>query len=284
MDKNLLKLYIFFLIFFFILIKIFPNLFSNINNDISLIKSNNIMLFEKKENNEVNIYENRGNVILMFDDGLKTQYTIAFDYMNKKKLRGSISVITDSVGEPDYINKSELYEMYNNNWDILNHTSNHIILNKSNINKQKKEIEKADKWLFNNNFHSQYNVLVYPEGRHNTDTYNIMKKLNYVSGRGIEDGFNENIPNDLYDIKIKNVITNVEPEEVFKWIDYAKENKLTLILLFHKLENNIDETNMKYNINNFYKIIDYINKKRKYVNVITYSDWINFIVYNKNNI
>jgi hypothetical protein len=70
----------------------------------------------------------------------------------------------------------------------------------------------------------------------------------------------------------------VEPDEVKNWIDYAINSRLTLILLFHKIENDIDESQMKYKKNDFYQIIDYIDQNKNELNIITYSDWIQSII------
>jgi peptidoglycan/xylan/chitin deacetylase (PgdA/CDA1 family) len=215
----------------------------------------------------------------MFDDGWKTQYKVAYKYMHKKKIRGSIAIIPSLIGEPDYMDKNELYRLYNDNWDLLNHTYNHIILNKNNKDDQLIEINKGDKWLKKNSFINPNKILIYPEGKYNSNTINIMEKLNYVSGRSVDEGFNPKIPTDMYNIKVKNVLTGIKPEEVNSWIDYAIKNNLTVILLFHKLENDFDELLMKYKVKDFYKIIDYIDSRRKDLNIITYSDWIQCIKY-----
>ena len=76
MNKELKKLYISFIITLFSFIVIFPYLFININNGFDYAAVKLKMILNQKENTEVNIYSNRGNVIIMFDDGWKSQYTI----------------------------------------------------------------------------------------------------------------------------------------------------------------------------------------------------------------
>ena len=282
MDKNLVKFYISFIIAFLILINIFSNFFININNTIDLIKNKTIIVFGKNKDTVVNIYDDKANVIIMLDDAWKTQYTIGYNYMHKKNMRGSIAVIPKSIGVSGYMNKSDLYELYNNNWDLLNHTYSHINLTNKKLDKQFSEINKTDKWLRKHNFIDPNKILIYPEGKYDQNTIKTIKKLNFISGRSTREGFNKKIPTNLYEIKVKNVLTNINPNIVNGWIDYAIENNLTVILLFHKLENNVDKTLMKYKEKDFYKIIDHIDKKRNYLNIITYSDWIQTIKKNIN--
>jgi hypothetical protein len=151
-------------------------------------------------------------------------------------------------------------------------------LNENNVDKQTYEINKANNWLEKNGFINPNKILIYPEGEYDSNTIMIMKKLGYISGRSVLDGFNPKKPTNLYEIKVKNVISDTNPNDVNEWVDYAIDYNLTLILLFHKLENNIDKTQMKYRVQDFYKIIDYIDEKRDNLNIITYSDWIQSIV------
>lgn len=280
MDKNLGQLYIYFIIAFIIFINIFSDIFININNSIDYLANKTMIVFGENKDNKVNIYDNKANVIIMLDDAWKTQYTIGFNYMNKRNIRGSIAVIPELIGAPDYMNKSDLSNLYNQNWDLLNHTYSHINLSNKKIDKQFSEINKANKWLLNRGFINPNKVLIYPEGKYDQNTIKIIKKLSYISGRSTKEGFNDKIPTNLYEIKVKNVLTNINPNTVNGWIDYAIENNLTIILLFHKLENKVDKTLMKYKEKDFYKIIDYIDKKRDNINIIIYTEWMQTITNN----
>lgn len=280
MHKTLIKFYILFVIAFCIFINIFPNIFININNGVDYIKVKTLLTFKNNMDNGISIYKNKGNVIIMLDDGWKTQYTIAYNYMHQKNMRGSISIIPSAIDEKDYLNKSDLISLYNDNWDLLNHTYSHAILSKSTIKKQIEEISKGGSWLEENNFANKSNILIYPEGQYNDNTITAMKKLNYISGRTVDDGFNSKEPDSMYNIHVKNVLSTTNPNDVNEWINYAIDNNLTLILLFHKLENEVDESLMKYKINDFYKIIDYMDKRKNDLNIITYTEWIQTITYN----
>lgn len=278
MEKSVLKFYIFLLITFIIFINIFPGIFVNINNGFSYIKTKSLIAFSKEKNVERNIYKDKGNVIIMFDDGWKTQYTIGYNYMKKKDIKGCIAVITSLVGETLYSTSSDLYEVYSDGWDILNHTYSHAILTENSLKNQIDEIIKVDNWLEKNGYINN-KILIYPEGEHNSNTSLAMKKLNYISGRGVIEDYNYKNPSDLYDIKVKNVLSSVKPEEVNSWVNKAMREKLTLILLFHKLQDDIDDTMMKYKVHDFYQIIDYINMNKANLNIITYSEWLKTIEY-----
>lgn len=172
---------------------------------------------------------------------------------------------------------------------MLNHTYDHEILKGKNIDEKIYNIKSTQEWFEKYGFIKDLNILIYPCGEYDNTTIDVMKNLNIISGRSTIEGYNDFIIDDLYSVKVKNVYSNIKPKEVYKWIDFTIENKKTLILLFHQLEKVTNSSLMQYNINDFYKIIDYIYLKRKELNIITYSDWVrinnyinNLEVYKKN--
>lgn len=279
MDKDLIKLYFSFIITLCLFIILFPNLFFNINNLVRHIKVKTSIALSNNDETTVNINSYKGNIIIMMDDGWKTQYTVGYNYMNKKNMRGSIAIITDSVNEREYLNIGDLHQLYSDGWDLLNHTCTHIDLAANTLQKQEDEIKNATKWLNQNGFTSGSNILIYPYGEYNNSTIIAMQKLNIISGRTTIDGFNSKYPINLYNIMVQNILSKTKPEEVYTWIDKAMYENLTLIILFHRLENVTSDSEMKYSKENFYQIIDYIDKYRDNLNIITYSEWIKTIIF-----
>ena len=280
MDKILFRFYITLISTFIVIINVVPLLFININNFINLIDTKWDIFFNKSEI-EVNIDLDKSNIIIMFDDGWKSQYEIAYKYMIKKNMRGSIAIIPSVVDDSSYANMANIYEMYDSKWDILNHTYSHVLLPSLTYFDQKKEIEKSVSWFKNKKIVNNLNLLVYPEGLYNYNTTKILKELNFISARSTIDGYNTNIIDDKYNIKIKDVKSFIQPSTVIEWINYSIDNKLTLILLFHNLSNKIT-SDMSYKIDDFFNIIDYIEIKKESLNIITYSDWIRAInLYNQ---
>lgn len=281
MNKRLISFYLILIVSLFSAVKFFPTLFTNLNSDLGYIKVKTPSLFSEGKNREINIDFNKANIIIMMDDGWKTQYDIGYKYMSKKNIKASIAVIPNLVGHSKYMNLNNLQTLYDHDWDLLSHTYSHIDLKNKDYNTQYDQIKKAKDWLDRYGFEDNSNILIYPNGDYNETTINVMKKLNIVAGRTIKDDFNSKYPSDLYDTKVKNVISNLDPSVVYGWIDNAIQNDETLILLFHKLETVTDKSKTQYDVKNFYKIIDYIDKQRNDENVITFSEWIRVAIYEK---
>ena len=282
MDKNLKYFYIFLTITFILVINIFSSLFINLNNNIDNLSNKIILSFDKNKYKEINFYKNKGTIIIMFDDGWKSQYNIGYKYMKEKNMAGSISIIPSTIGSFKYMNLNDLYNVYNSGWDLLNHTYSHCNLDDLDYNKQLKEIDNAYKWLNKYGFTRGNNILIYPEGIYNKDTFKIMNKLNYISGRSVNNGFNSLENLNLYNINVFNILSTTSLKETYNKIDYTINNNLNTIILFHKLETKT-KSFMDYEIDNFYKIINYIDNRRNKINIITYSDWVQIILKYKNN-
>ena len=76
MSKELKKLYILFIIALFVFVIVFPYIFININNGINYMRVKGTMMWQESKEASVNIYDDKANIIIMFDDGWKTQYTV----------------------------------------------------------------------------------------------------------------------------------------------------------------------------------------------------------------
>jgi peptidoglycan/xylan/chitin deacetylase (PgdA/CDA1 family) len=64
-------------------------------------------------------------VILTFDDGYKDAYTNAFPLLRSAGLAGTFGIVTDWVGQPDYMNWDQLREMAAGGMEIVSHSVNH---------------------------------------------------------------------------------------------------------------------------------------------------------------
>ena len=64
-------------------------------------------------------------VVLTFDDGYKDAYTNAFPLLRSAGLGGTFGIVTDWVGQPDYVNWDQLREMAAAGMEIASHTTNH---------------------------------------------------------------------------------------------------------------------------------------------------------------
>lgn len=104
---------------------------------------------KKIETIPTEIDSEKTNILIMMDDAWKSQYIIGFKTMKKKKMVGSIAVITDMVDKPDYMNNAELFDVYTYGWDLMSHTRTHPDLSSLSRKQQQNEILKSKNGLNN---------------------------------------------------------------------------------------------------------------------------------------
>ena len=274
MNKKMIKLYSILIMSIIALSFLMPNIFSMSHGFTKMLAIKAKIIFSNEISEKIIVDAQKSNIIIMFDDGWESQYNVAFKYMSEKNMRGSISVITSYVGKHKYMSKSELFEVYANGWDILNHTVTHKHLSKLSKNNQIKEIVKADEWLNDNGLISDYKVLIYPYGDYSEETTDIVKKHGFLSARNTKSLYNEKFPKSFFEINAFTVFTDTDKKEIVEWIDFSRENDKTLILLFHEVCDVTNDLGMQYDKRKFKDIIDYIEALDD-VNVLTYTDWIN---------
>ena len=64
-------------------------------------------------------------VILTFDDGYKDAYSNAFPLLRSAGLGGTFGIVTDWVGQPDYVNWDQLREMTAAGMEVASHSVSH---------------------------------------------------------------------------------------------------------------------------------------------------------------
>ena len=68
----------------------------------------------------------RPMLMLHFDDGYPSESSEAASYMKTKGLRGTIGVVSSLVGTSGFMSITQLQELYNAGWDLVNHSKTHI--------------------------------------------------------------------------------------------------------------------------------------------------------------
>lgn len=125
-----------------------------------------------------------GCIVLTFDDGWSSQYQ-AYKKMKSLDLKGTVYICSELVGEPDRLTLDNLNEMYEDGWDICNHTARHVNLTKIDSKRASDEISDCSAWLFVHGFTRDlgYKHLAYPEGSYNEETLGLLEKQGFLTAR-----------------------------------------------------------------------------------------------------
>lgn len=289
MDKQLIKVYIFLIVAFIVIspfIKYKDIWITDIADgisgviydkfeDIELGMANCSKITETKQTN-IPLSNRKAKILFMLDDNWETQYSFAYKALKQKGYPASIAVIPAKVGQPGYMSFSQLQEVYQNGWDLVNHTYNHEKLTELDKDDQAKEIKRGAAWLNAKCFTRASNIIVYPYGAYNKGTVEILSKSNYRAARSLIPGFETNPGKKTYIAKVQNLTTLTEAERAKDLIDQAIKQNRTIIFLNHRFSDNpVDPSGMIYDQSNFLEIINYMKQLRDKIDVITYSEWLN---------
>lgn len=107
-----------------------------------------------------------GKVLLGFDDGLLSQYTEGFSYMQSKGIRGTIALPQSLVGTAGYCSQAQIDEMYAAGWDYVGHSSNHLDLTVQTAQVVLTEV-RQNKQYIDARFPRGADCMVYPENKYN---------------------------------------------------------------------------------------------------------------------
>ncbi|EUJ24747.1 hypothetical protein PGRAN_02590 [Listeria grandensis FSL F6-0971] len=220
----------------------------------------------------------RGNAIFTMDDNWTDQYTKAYPILKDQGLRGNIAVIKNKVDAAGYMTKANLSEVYENRWDLLNHTSTHPELNLITKAEQKTELDGCRDYLNINGFNRASDCVVYPKGGYNADLLAVQAEANYRWGRSLINGIDVDAPNSNYLVKTINLVPVITLAQAKAAVDEAYKVGGTVVFLIHKLvpEAEIATDTMFYSIERYEALAAYVAEKiaEKKINNVTVSEWI----------
>jgi|GEM_PF-2750429 len=242
-------------------------------NGISAIK----FAFGTKDNefsaitiSEIGTYDASPLCSIWFDDGWKTAYSVAYPAMKEKGFKGTLSVVSSQVGYPAFCGESELRQMYDYGWDLVNHTEGHKDLTALSAYEVERQISACREYLDSRGFTRASDNFVPPMCATNEKVDEIIRE--YAATSRVYGNDDNNLPvMDPYHLRYREVFSYIEPETVERWIDDAAQYHQWLILLFHTLGDSAESTT-SYPTGNFNAIIDYLYGQREKIRVVTVSE------------
>ncbi len=224
-------------------------------------------------------------VILIFDDGWRSILDNAYPIMQNNSQRGVEFIITQ---EPDYswnglaenyMNVTQLQQLYNSGWDLGSHTVSHPELTNAATNLTH-ELGDSQAWLNSNGFTRGSMFLAYPYGLSNMNVENMAANY-YVAARGITEdpsdpSYTLNSPG-RYQLPAYVTSGNSDTgDSVIAKINNIPQNGL-LILAFHKILPTLDTdpniADEEFKISDFQKVSDYLKSQESNINVMTLSEY-----------
>jgi peptidoglycan/xylan/chitin deacetylase (PgdA/CDA1 family) len=144
-------------------------------------------------------YDGNGNlpnkpIVITFDDGYEDNYLTALPIMEKYKMRGTVFIVPNLVGTPDYLSWRQIVEMQKRNTEIGSHTMSHIAMDEISPVEQRREI-KDSKTVLEKQLRKPVLFFAYPYGQFTAITEQILKETGYrgacagiagLNGKGVD--------------------------------------------------------------------------------------------------
>ncbi|MFH1335758.1 MAG: polysaccharide deacetylase family protein [Candidatus Zixiibacteriota bacterium] len=232
-------------------------------------------------------YRARAKCVIAFDDIDTSQYTLAYPAMKDRDMKGVCFVVCNWVGTAERLDTTKLKVLYNNGWDISNHTMNHPRNGLPSLNNDQKreEINGCRSWLLNHGFIRGSDFFAYPYGKYDSSTVAIVREQHTLA-RCMVMGFHQpNLDREeadiLYKLKYLYITSGgegfpqVTPEMVKANIDEAIDQGKLIVLGFHSLCNSPKcGKGVQYNYDSLLVILDYLQSWMKDIDVVTFSDYL----------
>lgn len=140
------------------------------------------------QNRATNISSNKG-VVLAFDDGWESQYTIAKPILDKYGFKATFFIVCNYVGKDiagKRMNWADIESLHNDGQDIESHTMNHANLSKMSKEQLDLEVGRSKQCLLDRGINST--IFAYPlnEGSHNETVVNEVTKYYELAKTGEE--------------------------------------------------------------------------------------------------
>jgi peptidoglycan/xylan/chitin deacetylase (PgdA/CDA1 family) len=206
----------------------------------------------------------RGVASINFDDGFESAYQNGFSVLKKAGIKGTFYIISNRVGQPNYVTRDQVLEMQANGQEIGAHTRNHVHLTKVSASDLASEITGSKNDLINMGV-KEVSTFAYPYGDFNLAVeYAVMDSGGFLGARDTRPGYSgEN--SDPFALSRIGVESTTTFDAVKASIDDAMQKKMWIILVFHRVDENGNPISVNHEI--IQQIVDYL--KFKQIPVIT---------------
>jgi peptidoglycan/xylan/chitin deacetylase (PgdA/CDA1 family) len=187
-----------------------------------------------------------GFVSINFDDGYQSMYDNGLPIFDAAGLKTTQYIITENVGTDSYVTWDEVQTMLNNGHEIGNHTRTHPFLTTLTQTGMQDEIVGAQQDFQQ---HGLTPVTVaYPYGDYDERVEAVVKAAGFRGARSSDLGYDCNLLFTSESVCLRSddplflesqaaeADMNTTISNITGWIDYAVANKLWLIILLHRVD------------------------------------------------
>ena len=200
-------------------------------------------------------------MVITFDDGYESVYTIAYPIMKQYGIVGTCYVVTSWIGTPGYLTLPELTELHNAGWTIADHSYSHQELPTLTTAQITTEIQSAITWLNTNGFSDGAYHFAIPYGYYNDAVIQVCSQLGLKTARTVDWATISTNPSDIDFLELPCVILRSDtssPSEWQSWFDYSRATETNTIVLIHDIKPSADGVYETITTSTFTQFIQYL--------------------------
>ena len=214
------------------------------------------------------IASNEDPVVITFDDGFESTYTIAFPIMEQYGIKGTVYVVPTWVGSPGYLTLEELTILHNAGWIIASHTWDHPVLPDLTSAEVITELQLTINWLNQNGFADGAYHLAYPYGQYNDNVVQVASQLGIKTARIVDwgtitsDGYTYPYGDPLNYLKLPIILmrSDTPTNDWQSELDHSIAQSGTAIFLFHDIVTGNTQILEDVTVTTFRTAIEYIHQ------------------------
>lgn len=221
----------------------------------------------------------RPKIIITFDDGNLTDYTVAYPYMISKGIKGVSCIPCAKLGITNNMTDDQVSEMVSRGWEVINHSYNHVSLVTLTGTQITEELINDIEYIRNHGWGEGGYFMAWPFSAVNETSVNICLSVGMKACRTGNAGYDPHDNTFPILLKRQEGLNDVTVATMKSWIDSCVAGGSLLIINFHDLVNPA-ATDTDVLPSDFYALIDYIHKLKvgNILDVVTFSEWYNGLI------
>lgn len=180
---------------------------------------------------------------ICFDDGYLSTYENAYPVLERYGFKGTVSAVPSLIGQPGYMTWEQLTFLYDQGWEIGSHTYTHPHLTALTRPEIEQELSLSKQTLERHGF--QVFSFASPYGEWNDEVIEVIKEYYLLHRTSWPFGLNDiPVPEDQRYYLRAVAADEITIDEVKEWISRAKEENKWLILIFHRVDEDVPQYNV----------------------------------------
>lgn len=201
----------------------------------------------------------RPKIMISFDDGWDSVYNIAYPYMKARGIKGTLFIIESRINTANYMTTAMLQELYDNDWDICNHTVNHNNMAAYTEAEAYAELIGCRDWIRENGWdrNNSASHVAYPNGGYGDGVLAAMESLGMITGRTVINRGQSHEIDNRYLLTRQSHGYTASQATYRGWVTRVAREGQSVEFNYHKIEASGADADTEVNTAQFTDLIDF---------------------------